>query len=141
MPLFAAKEADNPSQEQRPEYKLQAMGRMMDVDESNAGSALFSACLEEHGDVIQAVMLCVTQGLEATQASKDFEYKNWLILLCSFNIFYMQVRYCHQPLRCGLLEFEPAAPSPVKSPSHTSFDTLVPHTGWIRYAMRRECET
>ena len=64
----------------------------MDVDASNAGSALFSSCVEEHGDVIQAVMLCVTQGLEATQESKDFEYKNWLLLLCSFNIFYMQVR-------------------------------------------------
>ena len=77
----------------RSSNKSNTMGRtIMDADASNAGSALFSACVEEHGDVIQAVMLCVTQGLEATQESKDFEYKNWLLLLCSFNIFYMQVR-------------------------------------------------
>lgn len=74
---------------------METMGRMiMDVNASDAGSALFRKCLEEHAEAIQDVMLCVTQGLQTAQESKDFEYKNWLLLLCSFNIFYMQVGWC-----------------------------------------------
>ena len=62
------------------------------MDASSAGSALFNGCFEEYGEVMQDVMGCVTRGLEATQKTKDVEIQNLILLLCSFNIFYMQVR-------------------------------------------------
>ncbi|GKY98313.1 hypothetical protein MPSEU_000788900 [Mayamaea pseudoterrestris] len=58
------------------------------------GSVLFSQCLEEYGARnVTNVMRCVTSGLETKQMTNETEIKNFIVLICGFLVFMMQVGF------------------------------------------------
>lgn len=66
---------------------------MADDSAVATGSALFDACYRQHQGVQDAVMLCLTQGLEQQYADKASNTVQWLLVLAGALVFSMQLGF------------------------------------------------
>lgn len=56
-------------------------------------SPLFDACFQQHLGATDAVLLCVTSGLEQQAAAKRATITSWLLVLCGALVFLMQLGF------------------------------------------------
>lgn len=56
-------------------------------------SPLFDSCYQQHLGSTEAVMLCVSQGLEAADARHEADMHSWLLLIAGALVFLMQLGF------------------------------------------------
>lgn len=60
---------------------------------TSASSKLFGDCFEQHKGVTDAVLLCVTEGLENRSAQDASNTKSWFLILAGALVFLMQLGF------------------------------------------------
>jgi Amt family ammonium transporter len=59
----------------------------------SSDGGLYGDCYKQHVGDMNGIMMCIASSVEGNKAARAYEFEDWMLILCGFIVFFMQVGF------------------------------------------------